>query len=852
VTGDAINVAARLQQAAAPGEVLVGGATLELAGGAVEAVELEPLTVKGKSEPVPAFRLAGVGEAPKRRHAAGFVGRRAELSLLRAAWQRAVEASRCELVTIVGEPGVGKSRLVAEFVAGRGVVRGHCLSYGEGITYLPVVEAIRQLGATDDPALASLLGHAETGTTPEEIAAAVRRRLEAAAPLVVVFDDIQWGEETFLELVEKLGTAGAPLLVVCVARPELTERRPDWPVTLRLEPLARGEVEELLPEALAPALRERIVRAAGGNPLFLTEMVAMAGEGGEEVVVPGSLKALLTARLDQLGGPERGVLERGAVEGEVFHRGPLQALTGGQVSPQLGALVRKELIRPDSGLLPAEDAFRFCHLLVRDAAYEALPKRSRAELHERFAGWLEKHGAGLVERDELIGYHLQQAHRYLKELGAREGELAPLGERAAEHLAAAGRRAALCGDFHAVANLTERALALGIGDPEERVRLEIDLAKALWETGRIGESEALLSSTREAAAGLPERGLAERALVRSLTARLFSDPTLSSTEVVAAAERAIETFEALGDTLGLAEAEDLLGDALSREGRIEEGREARQRAVVHARAAGATGIVQRIVERTALGLCYGKGSVGDGLVRIGELISQNEDDRVLRAVLGRYLACSLAMAGRFDESRAELDASAAVLVEAEPTNTTWETRQRVAYAKELAGDAAGAEEELTALFEHFRDSRGEGSEGRALQMAARLALLQCDQGRWDEAAKTLVYGQEVDELVPVAGRPYVFLRLAARARVVAHRGNHDEALALGLTGADLADGWNWPNDDARVRLAYAEVLRAAGETDEADSEVHRALELYDRKGNIAAAERVRATTALPSTPRPSS
>ena len=227
-------------------------------------------------------------------------------------------------------------------------------------------------------------------------------------------------------------TRDAPLLLLCMARPELIERRPSWAAPIRLDPLAAEEAEELLPDSFDDNLRARIARAAGGNPLFLTEMVAMAGEADGEVAVPPTLRALLAARLDQLEPQERAVLERGAVEGEIFHRGAVQALSpNGQVTPRLAALVRKGLIRPANAQLPGEEAFRFHHLLLRDAAYDALPKATRAELHRRFAGWAEQRGTQLVELDELVGYHLEQAARYLDELGAGRRRARPRRRRAA-------------------------------------------------------------------------------------------------------------------------------------------------------------------------------------------------------------------------------------------------------------------------------------------------------------------------------------------------------------------------------------------------------------------------------------
>jgi class 3 adenylate cyclase len=266
-TGDAVNIAARLQQAAQPGEVLLGEPTVELVRDAVAVEALEALELKGKAEPVPAFRLGSVREAPARRHEARFVGRERELALIQQAWERVLAEQGCELVTIVGEAGVGKSRLVAEALApvDAPVVQGRCLPYGEGITYWPVVEVIKQLDALpSDPAAAtairSLLRETEAGAAAEEIAWAFRKLLEERAPLVVVFDDIQWGEETFLDLVEHVGllSSGSPLLLLCMARPELAERRAGWSVSLRLEPLPGDQVDELIGERVAPELRARI------------------------------------------------------------------------------------------------------------------------------------------------------------------------------------------------------------------------------------------------------------------------------------------------------------------------------------------------------------------------------------------------------------------------------------------------------------------------------------------------------------------------------------------------------------------------------------------------------------------
>jgi len=275
-TGDAVNVAARLEQAAGPGEVLLGEPTLQLVRDACEVEAVEPLALKGKSEPVPAFWLLAVREAPDRRHDTAFVGREREREALLAVWRRAVDEQRCELVTVVGDAGVGKSRLVAELLvslADAQVMRGRCLPYGEGVGYWPVVEVLKQLDLLPQEenaaaAIRSLLGESSGATSADELAWAFRKTLERASaggPLAVVFDDIHWGEEPFLDLVEHVAlfSSGVPLLLLCIARPELLDKRPSWPVTLRLEPLAQDAVEALLPETLEPGLRE--ADRAGGR-----------------------------------------------------------------------------------------------------------------------------------------------------------------------------------------------------------------------------------------------------------------------------------------------------------------------------------------------------------------------------------------------------------------------------------------------------------------------------------------------------------------------------------------------------------------------------------------------------------
>ena len=565
VTGDAVNVAARLEQAAGAGEILLGADTLQLVRDAVSAEPLE-LTLKGKPDPVPAHRLlsldasaAGVARHLQR----PMVGRGRERERLRADFADVVAGSTCRLFTLIGSAGIGKSRLVADFlehVDGLATVAGgRALSYGEGITYWPLVELLIQLGI--EPSEAILSSPAETQLATR----ALLERRAAERPLVLVVDDLHWAEPPMLDLVEHVAdwSREAPILLLCLARPELLDVRPGWAggklnaTSVLLEPLAGSEVDVLADELLAgvdldDATRARIVATAGGNPLFLEEMAALARDARGTVDVPPTIQALLQARLDTLNHAERVVIERGSVEGQVFHSGAVTALASVpaavDVHQQLGALVRKELVRPEQAVIVGDHAYRFRHLLIRDTAYEGLPKAVRADLHERFAGWLDT-STQLVEQDEIVGYHLEQAARYRAELDPDDRGTARVAERAAERLGAAGVAAFDRTDLHATRNLLERALALIDEGPLRRsmipplvdARLEVADVEGLAEL--IDELDR--GDERDRAMALVLRALAEPA----------SGGSRSFAELEADVDRAQPIIEHAGDLMGAARCE---------------------------------------------------------------------------------------------------------------------------------------------------------------------------------------------------------------------------------------------------------------------------------------------------------
>jgi class 3 adenylate cyclase/tetratricopeptide (TPR) repeat protein len=840
-TGDAVNVAARLEQAAQPGEVLVGEPTIALVRTAAVVEVVAPLELKGKAEPVPAYRLLRLREA-ERRHETLFVGRERELAIAREAWERAQAEQRCELVTVVGDAGVGKSRLGAEALASieATVVRGRCLSYGEGITYWPVVEVLKQLDLlpadeTAAVAIRSLLGETEAATSAEEIAWAFRKTLEQASaerPLVVVFDDIQWGEETFLDLIEHVAllSSGAAILLLCIARPELSERRPAWPVTLRLKPLGDEDVEQLIAERIPGKLREKITRAAGGNPLFIEEMLAMAGEAEGEVVVPPTLQALLAARLDQLETAERSVLEQGAIEGEIFHRGAVQALARdeNQVTPRLAALVRKELIKPDKPQLTGEDGFRFRHLLIRDAAYDALPKATRAELHERFAAWLEQHGAVLLELDEILGYHLEQACRYRGALGLPSDE--ELAAAARRRLTAAGRRASFRQDFGVAVRLLERAAAL-MPPAELDLALEIDLADALFWGGRGGDALRRAGSIAERASAAGDRVGELCGRIQEELYRIFLQPEGATVKLAALVEQALPVFEAAGDDLALYIGYSALGHVANTRGQSDARLDACERAFVHAQQAG---LPHHLYEWRGAARFNGTTPFPELLAWLDEQEGRGARTTYLRSCRG----AAVARLGRFDEARSLLAEVRAELAERGGGIRLAVTIGHAFVDLELlAGDPAAAVElgeEGCRLFEELGEKNWQaytaGKLAQALYALDRLDECEAWAGRAGEL------GGSEDALAQMFSGQ-------VKAKVLARRGELAEAERLARDAVAIGEETDMLDAQGDAYADLAEVLSLAGRPKGAIETLEQALERYERKGNLVSAQRAQARLA---------
>jgi class 3 adenylate cyclase/tetratricopeptide (TPR) repeat protein len=895
--GDTMNTAARLQSVAEPGEILIGETTYRLVQDAVVAEPVEPLALKGKSEAVPAFRLLQVASlSPMRtRHLdAPMVGRTRERVLLEQAFERAASDRDCQLFTVLGAAGAGKSRLVEEFLSGLDeglVLRGRCLPYGDGITYFPVVGAMKEaLGIADfddessvrerihaavagqDHAdviaanLAKLLGAGEGGA-PEETFWAIRRFLEVRGedqPVVVVFDDIHWGESTFLDLVEHIAdwSRDAAILLLCMARPDLLDVREGWAggktnaTTISLAPLSETECAELIDHLLGSSdlpvdVRARITGVAEGNPLFVEEMLRMliddgllARDGGgwtpaqdiADVSVPPTISALLSARLDRLSEPERALIEAAAVCGKEFHRGALLELSShgrGDVDVHLRSLVRRELVTPERSLLPGEDAYRFRHLLIRDAAYDAIPKRERADLHQAFAGWLERvAGERLAEQEEILGYHLEQAYRLRVELGSKDDREPELATTAAAHLAAAGSRSYARGDTVGAIALFSRAVdLLPVTDPE-RVRYGIELGISLAWGGREVRAIEVLAEADEAAAAIGDLGLAMHASLALTDIRSWRQPR-AWLELKPVSERAIEVFELVADDVGLAHACYLLAWDHNIRFHFAEKDRAVLRGLAHAETAGDRRLRAQLLSMWC-GSTWGPTSVTEGLARCEEVLVRGAGSREIEADVARTRAAFEAMRGDIAKAREQYSQGKAVIDELGRPLMSAFAMQEGWYIEMLARDFRRAEDLTRSEYGRLVEA-----DSLALQGITRdlLALSLCAQGRFEEAD---VLAREAEREASGVGDVVVEnVWRRVRARSFSARGDHREAVRLAREADALFEGTDALIDHGECLLDLAEVLRAAGDHDEAVEAARGALALYEQKENVVEAGRAK-------------
>jgi class 3 adenylate cyclase/tetratricopeptide (TPR) repeat protein len=841
-TGDAVNVAARLEQAAAPAEILIGAETLALVRDAVTVEEVEPLTLKGKREPVPAFRLVDVdatADAFSRHLDAPLVGRVREQQRLRADFEGVISERVCHMFTLLGPAGVGKSRLVAEFLATADdtvdILRSRCLHYGEDITYWPLVEILLAIGVEPGEVI---------GSSPAETQLAFRKLLEARAaerPQIVLLDDIQWAEPLFLDLVEHIAdwSRDAPILLLCVARPDLLELRPGWgggklnATTILLEALSGDDCELLISRLtdgaqLTDGMRRRILQAADGNPLFIEEMLAMVSEDGSDadVVVPPTIQALLQSRLDRLGVGERDMIGRGAVEGQVFHRGSVRELAPeperDDVAVHLLSLVRKELIRPEQPTFPDEEAFRFRHLLIRDAAYDSLPKATRAELHERFAEWLDRHAA-LVEQDEIVGYHLERACRNRAELDADDPRLEGLARRAATRLEAAARGAESRGDVPAMCGLLQRASDLLPEGDRQRLETILGLAYPLNQAGRRGEARAVAA---ELAASSEPRFQAFALLAESVTDVYAGEFALEREK--ARIDAAREIFEGLNDKLGLAWTERSEWGLHWMSCRAVAATAAARRAEGHARAAGHDVLAESMRSTAQRTLAAGPAHVDEAMQAAEEMIAEATGS-VGRALAGRTIGKLLAMQGKIGAAREQLRHAHAGLREAGLLVEAAAGAQQTFFVELRAGALGAAERALRDGIEELDRLGNPSYRGTTALM---LADVLASRGAYDEASR---YCSDVRETMSEDDLTDVIAVDALEGFLAATAGAHTEGERLSHRAIELAEPIDVYDHKARAYEWQARTLALVGKPEEAREAATTALSIYESKGDQPAA-----------------
>jgi class 3 adenylate cyclase len=895
VTGDAVNVAARLEQAAGPDEILLGATTYRLIRQAIEAEPMPPLALKGKAEPVDAYRLISVAERDAiRRHDTPLVGRRRELHLLSEAFDRANEEQACSLFTILGTAGVGKSRLVHEFlgqVRDRAqVLRARCLPYGEGITFWPVIELAQAAAGIemDEPPesarqkLEDLLADSpERGAILERVAATIglsdevvpteeafwgiRKLLETIAghkPLVAVIDDLHWAEPTMLDLIDHIAdwSREAPILLLAIARPELLDTRPQWgggklnATTILLEPLGPDDSAKLIgnlvdDEELARTVQQRIGETAEGNPLFVEELVAMlidqgvlrlegehwqAAEDLRSITVPPSISALVAARLDHLEPPERDLIGRASVVGKIFQRSAVAELSPpdrrDELGPRLMTLVRKELVRPDRSATTGDEAFRFRHLLVRDAAYASLTKEQRADLHARFADWLERvAGDRVTEYEEVVAYHLEQAHRYRSELGMTDELTAAMRDRAAARLRAAGLRARARLDAHATRSLLSRALPLVL-DQRERVELLLTVADSSGLIGDFPAAKRAFQEAREVAEQLGDEVIRVRTELAQLDAEQYIDPNVDESRMLELADR----LEVLGTE------------------------HANRRAIVaaeftraelflsHCRWMDNLAALERTRElidpeddprlwTTVTGMIWN--SLRWGPIPAPEAISRIEndetDDEARTIPRLANTAKLLAMLGRFDEGRMRAQAGKRFWLERGMKMRVGGSVFDSAAVEALAGDLAAADRELAEGIAILNEI---GETGVLSTLAAMWAEVLYRLGRRKDMNAAIALAQQsghAEDIATQANWRWVAAMAAADdSREADARTLIDEALAM-LEPTDFLE----MRASAFEALAHVELR--AGRRDAWKAALERALEEHEQKRNLVGAQRIR-------------
>jgi DNA-binding SARP family transcriptional activator len=795
-----------------------GIATGEVVGGAGPVVNRAVELARGEGISLDDRTQALVSEA--RRLDTPLVGRDDELAHLIAA----LEAGSCRVVTVVGEPGIGKTRLARELALSVGddwnVLVARCQSYGEGGTFLPLLGALRRaeperaLAHEDDrelvlQRLAALAGGADTASLGESYWA-VRRLLESLAPAVLILDDVHWAEPALLDLVDYLGErTQAELLVLCLTRPELERPLGD---SLRLGPLDDEEARQLVPPDLNEETRERIVELAEGNALYIEQLASFAAEGGEGL--PPTLEAVLAGRLGRLDPPERAVLQRAAVVGREFSFGAVATLTGGEVARNLAALSRAGFIHPAPAAALGDDGYTFHHVLLRDAAYSSLTKADRAGLHERVAAWLDRDGPG---DDALVGYHLEQAVRYRRELGEDAGELAA---SAGQRLGKAGMRVWLTNDTGAAAALLRRSTDL-LPPGLHRGELLWELAIALRVAGRSEESTAALAEAGTAATDVSDAGLQARVDTEHTRRSLLTGET-GLADAVQRLEENASVLRARGDERGLGRALLALCAVHQLACNLAEVGAAATEARVHYVASGFSPATCLAMEGDAL--YFGSTPIAVAEARCLELLSE-APDRTSEANLTAVLGALSAAGGRVDDGRSLIAQALATLSELGSKLVVASAISPLSMEVEVhAGDIESA---IRIGREDFDELFHGGHVAFASTRAVYLADLSLDIGAVADARR---FAADAESTMIASDVLVQFLFRVVRARLLAHAGDLAAAVSLAREALEIARLTDAVHARIRAHLAAAKVFEAAGHAADVGAQLAEARRLAAAKG----------------------
>jgi class 3 adenylate cyclase/tetratricopeptide (TPR) repeat protein len=846
-TGEALNIAARLQQCAEPGEILIGPTAYGLTADRVETERVDARALKGLRDDL-AVRRVVCADRPSGRPlnvVAPYVGREEELDLLGNAFARVVRDRRAQLVTIFGDPGIGKSRLAREFFAGlerTTVLTGRCLPFGEGMTYRPLAEMVQAtagISADDSPeeafeklkeactsdAVADLLGLAagvldttSGGRRGQEIAWAAHEwaaNLAEAQPLVLGFEDVHWADEPLLDLIEQLADRirDAPVLIVCLARPDLLETRPGWSggrlrsIAIELGPLTEDEnralVDALVDESdLSDDVRGALLDKTEGNPLFVEETVRMLVEqrDGNGVRIPDTLQALIASRIDRLPPDSRSVVRHGALVGRVFWRGAIAELDPTlDVDAALADLVDRQLLsREPLSVVSGETAFRFRHVLIRDVAYAGLAKGERARLHQTFAAWLRARSP-----DELVetqAYHLDRAAALLAEL---EGQVpSDLRAEAAEALSRAGRRA-----LDREANRTARRLLLRAIELEPSLDRRFSAARAAW---RLWELPAALLEMEEV------RELAQAAgdpTIEGLALAQLAEIVLGRNADVAEARRlGQEALELLADAPGDARSEALV--LLSSVGWWEGDLESIERytgdALEIAQASGRADLESLALSELA-GAHLARLELGraEETLDRSSALAEASGSLSARAWAARIRGSILLRRGKLDEAAIAFRAAHELFDEIGATPDAARARQLEGVAVWRSGDVERGEQLVR---EAVRTLMSVPERGKVVEAQRTLAEIVLAQGHVEEAERWALSAVESVGMQDMLSRSNVRMVLGL---VRAAQGRDDEAELLLREALDVLAATDFRNGEPEPLAALARFLRERGRDDEA-------------------------------------